>query len=148
MSIQWNVPVRAKLNSGRMSDALGKVYTEGKTVIRQGENGNCMFIILEGEAEVIRTLNGRDLTVARLRKGDIFGEMALIRKQARSATVRAATRLRVMTVDSRTFLQRVQEDPSIAMNLLRMLTERIEMLDEALTRAQPESERHQTEWMI
>jgi CRP-like cAMP-binding protein len=119
-----------------VADSLGKIFEVGEDVVRQGDEGDCMFVILDGRAEVIRSEGGSDLTVAVLEKGDIFGEMALIRKRTRSASVRALTPLRVMTVDRRTFLQRIQEDPSIALNLLKMMVDRVEALDAELTIAQ------------
>lgn len=116
-----------------MPDTLGKSYQPGEIVIKQGEDGDCMFAILDGEAEVVRRRKKKELTVAVLGKGDLFGEMALIGGRPRSATVRALTQLRVMTIDRRTFARRIQEDPAIAMNLLGMLVDRIESLDEELT---------------
>jgi CRP-like cAMP-binding protein len=116
-----------------MSDTLGKTYLPGEAVVEQGEHGDCMFAILDGEAEVVRRRKKKALTVAILGKGDLFGEMALIGHRPRSATVRALTPLRVMTIDRKTFARRIQEDPAIAINLLGMLVDRIESLDEELT---------------
>jgi CRP-like cAMP-binding protein len=121
-----------------MSQELGKVYRAGESVIVQGDLGDCMYVILDGRAEVIRTEGETQLVLARLSKGDVFGEMSVIKRSKRSATVKATTALRVLTVDNKTFLRRVQEDPSIALNLLRVMSERIERLDAKLTELQPD----------
>ena len=119
-----------------MKNELGKVYQPGESIIVQGELGDCMYVILEGRAEVIRTEGETPFVVAILGEGDIFGEMSVVKRRRRSATVRALTRLRTLTVDRKTFLQRVQEDPSIALNLLQVMSERIENLDAELTELQ------------
>jgi CRP-like cAMP-binding protein len=51
--------------------------------------------------------------------------MAIFEKQVRSATVRALSEARVLTVDKKTFIRRVQEDPTLAFNLVRMMSQRI-----------------------
>lgn len=104
---------------------LGKLYSDGEVVVRQGEAGNCMFVIQKGAAEVVRESHDGEVRVAVLKKGDIFGEMAIFQHDVRSATVRAAGEARVLTVDKRTFLRRVQEDPALALNILQILCERI-----------------------
>jgi CRP-like cAMP-binding protein len=120
----------SRVGGQRMSmDGLGKIYGDQQVVIRQGEIGDCMFVIQKGRVEVIREANGSDFRVAVLEEGDIFGEMAIFEKEFRSATVRALGEARVLTVDKRTFLRRVQEDPSLAFNLARLMSKRIRRLN-------------------
>lgn len=108
---------------------LGKLYGDGDVVVRQGEMGNCMFVIQQGSAEVLREGEGGEVRVATLKKGDSFGEMAIFDNEVRSATVRVVGEARILTIDKRTFLRRVQEDPTLAFNILRILCERIRRLD-------------------
>jgi CRP-like cAMP-binding protein len=109
--------------------ALGKVYGNGESIVRQGEMGDCMFVIQQGKVEVLREEGGKLFRLTELGPGEIFGEMALYEKVPRSATVRALGAVRALTVDKRTFLRRVQEDPSLAFNILRALSARIRTLD-------------------
>jgi len=106
-------------------NGLGKLYADGEVVVRQGESGNCMFVIQSGSAEVVREGEGEEVCVATLRKGDTFGEMSIFEREVRSATVRAMGEARILTVDKRTFLRRVQEDPTLAFNILSTLCGRI-----------------------
>ena len=106
-------------------EGLGKLYGDGEVVIRQGEIGNCMFVIQKGRAEVARESETGEVRVAVLKQGDSFGEMAIFEHEVRSATVRALGEARILTVDKRTSLRRVQEDPTLAFNILRVLCERI-----------------------
>ena len=115
---------------------LGKIYTDGSIIVKQGDSGNLMYIILKGEVEVIREDGGEQVILSTLTKGDIFGEMALFSGQPRSATIRSKGETRILTVDKRLFMTRVHEDPSLAFLLLKRMAERISQLDEEITRLQ------------
>lgn len=114
------------------SDGIGRVLQAGEVLFRQGDVGDCMYVIEDGEAEVIKSENGKDTRVAVMRSGDLFGEMAIIQRERRSATVRALTELRILTIDKRTFLRRVQEDPSLAFTVLHLMSQRVRALDNEL----------------
>lgn len=108
---------------------LGRRFADGEVVVRQGDTGDCMFTVQEGELEVVtRHEGGGEVRIGVMRKGDVFGEMAIFENEVRSATVRALGEARVLTIDKKTFLRRVQEDPSLAFNLVRMLSQRIRRL--------------------
>jgi CRP-like cAMP-binding protein len=120
------------------TEGLGKIYGDRQVVIRQGEIGDCMYAIQQGRVEVVRETADGDLRVAVLEEGDIFGEMAIFEKEVRSATVRALGEARVLTIDKRTFLRRVQQDPSLAFNVAQMMCKRIRHLNEELAALRPE----------
>ena len=73
--------------------------------------------------------------LARLSAGDFFGEMAIFERELRSATVRAVGEARVLKVDKRTLLRRIQEDPLLAVNLFRVLSERLRDMNAKLAGA-------------
>ncbi len=105
--------------------ALGKIYHDGEVIIREGEVGTCMFVIQEGQVEVLQERSGQQIRLAVREPGDFFGEMAIFERDVRSATVRALGEVRVLTVDDQTFLRRVHEDPSIAYRLVKTMSHRI-----------------------
>ena len=121
------------------SSGLGKTYADGEIIVRQGESGDCMFAIQKGRLEVIRSGKDGEVRVAVLEDGEIFGEMAIFEREVRSATVRALGEARVLTVDKKTFLRRVQEDPSLAFNLVRMMSRRIRRLSGEIADLRPGS---------
>ena len=123
------------MNSG----SLGKTYANGEIVVRQGESGDCMYAIQKGRLEVLRNSKDGEVRVAVLEEGEIFGEMAIFERELRSATVRALEDARVLTVDKKTFLRRVQEDPSLAFNLVRMMSSRIRRLSGEIADLRPGS---------
>jgi len=113
-----------------MKEVLGKTYDAGDDIVRQGEVGDCMFVIQEGEAEVlIDNEEGGQTRVDVMKAGEVFGEMAILERQTRSATVRALGPMRVLTIDKKTFLRRVQEDPSLAFMVLKAMSNRVRKLD-------------------
>jgi CRP-like cAMP-binding protein len=109
--------------------ALGKAYRSGDVIVRQGESGDCMYVILEGQIEVLAEEQGKEVRLAVLGEGDFFGEMALFEHAVRSATVRALGDVRVLTVDKRTLLSRIKDDPSLAFRIVEKLSHRIRELD-------------------
>jgi CRP-like cAMP-binding protein len=112
---------------------LGTTYADGDVVVRQGDPGDCMYVVLGGTAEVIRETPDCDVRIGMLVEGDIFGEMALFDREVRSATVRAVGEVRMLRVDQRTFFSRVHEDPSLAIKVMQKMSRRIRELDEELT---------------
>ncbi len=112
-----------------MSDLLGRVYQPGQDIVREGEAGDCMYVIQDGEVEVLRRVDGEQTVVDRMGAGDIFGEIAIVESTVRSSTVRAVTEVRAITIDRETFLRRVKEDPSLALNVLRVMAGRVRRLD-------------------
>jgi CRP-like cAMP-binding protein len=119
--------------------ALGAVYKNGDVIVRQGELGDCMYVVQSGEVEVVQATNGGEHRLAILGTGDFFGEMAVFEKEVRSATVRAHGEARALKVDKRTLLRRIKEDPLLAVNLLQTMSQRIRDLNVHLATLQGES---------
>lgn len=114
--------------------ALGKSYSDGEEIIRQGNEGESMYVVQSGRVEVIQsTPGGETQHLAFLEAGDFFGEMAIFEKQRRSATVRASGQARVLKIDKKTLLRRIREDPLLAVNLLKTMSHRIRELDAELS---------------
>jgi CRP-like cAMP-binding protein len=91
-------------------DATIQRYLPGECVVRQGEAGQELYVILEGTADVRIRQDGRSLTVATLQKGQFFGEMSLLTGEPRTATVVARTPLRVVAVGKQGLSRVAQED--------------------------------------
>lgn len=128
------------------NSALGQWYSSGQVIIREGELGDSIYAVQEGELEVFRQRkDGGEIRVATLHAGDIFGEMAILQKDVRSATVRTLTEARLLTLDKKTFLRRVHEDPSLAFNMVRMMARRIRSLNAQLGERRARIERRRAE---
>jgi NADH dehydrogenase len=78
-------------------------FEPGQAVFHQGDLGDRIYIIAGGEAEVVRTENGQDVNLARLGPGEYFGEMALLNKTTRSATVKCVAAMDVLSLPKSEF---------------------------------------------
>ena len=108
---------------------LGRVYNDEQIIIHQGEEGDSMYEIQDGQVEVIQEKDGKEIQLAVLGKGDFFGEMAVFDREVRSATVRALGIVRAITIDKRTFLKKITQDPSLAFRIVESMSRRIRELD-------------------
>lgn len=114
------------------SGTLGRMYTDGEVLVRQGDPGDCLYVIQEGTVEIVRETAGRETVLRTAGPGELIGEMAVFEKGERSATVRARGAVRALTVDRKNFLKRVHEDPSIAYRVVQTLSRRVRELSERL----------------
>jgi CRP-like cAMP-binding protein len=113
---------------------LGKIYQNGEVIVRQGEIGDCLYVIQEGQVEVLLEKDGEETRLRVAGKGEILGEMAVFERVTRSATVSALGEVRVLTVDKKNFLRRIQEDPSLAFRLVQMMSRRVRELSDEVAR--------------
>jgi flavin-dependent dehydrogenase len=114
--------------------ALGRVYQDGEIIVRQGEIGDCMFVVQEGQVEVIVERDGRETSLVVRGPGEFFGEMAIFEREVRMATVRAVGQARILTVDKKNFVRRMHEDPSLAYRLVQSMSHRIRQLSAEMAR--------------
>lgn len=119
--------------------SLGKHYEDGEVIVRQGENGNCMYVIQEGTVDVIASADGRELHLRSLGANDFFGEMALFEGETRTATIRSNGPSQILTIDKKSLLGGIHEDPSLAFRILQTMSYRIRDLTERLARCEEET---------
>ena len=113
---------------------LGRTYQDREVIVHQGDVGDCMYVIQEGEVEVFVERGGVEVHLAIHGPGAFFGEMALFDRDVRSATVRAIGEARVLTIDKKNFMRRVHEDPSLAFRIVETMSLRIRELVAEVTR--------------
>ncbi|MBW2203300.1 MAG: cyclic nucleotide-binding domain-containing protein, partial [Deltaproteobacteria bacterium] len=110
-------------------------YPGGEIVIREGESGETMFLIIKGEVSVIKGAGEegeREIELARIGTGDYFGEMALFEDAVRSATIRTAEEARFLILHKQEFTEIVREYPQIALHICKALSGRIRELHEKI----------------
>lgn len=111
---------RAELNHvAQLSDE--QEVADGEVLVEEGDDVGGFFVIIEGEAVVTR--GGEH--AARLRQGQVFGELALLLQVARTATVTADGPGRVLRIDPRQFQAMLLEHPQVAVRLLAVLADRL-----------------------
>lgn len=101
-----------------------RVYGRGETVVRQGEEGNSLFIVLRGGLEVL--FDGKK--IGELSVGEFFGEMSLLTGEKRRATVVAAEEVRLIEVSKEALSPVIASHPSILAGLSECLERRLEQI--------------------
>jgi CRP-like cAMP-binding protein len=129
LDLLHSVPLFAGLDR-RHLERLGMLTEEvdvpaGKVLIRQGEHGDDLMIIVSGEVGVER--DGARLN--QLGPGDFFGEIALVAGGPRTATVTAETVARLLVVNHRDFHAMMDEFPEVAVQVLTTLAHRLRELE-------------------
>ncbi len=100
-------------------------FQPAQIVFLEGQSGDVMYVIIEGEVEI---LVGNNL-IETLRAGEIFGEMALIDTKPRSATAVAKTGCKLAPVNRKRFIFLVQQTPNFALQLLAVMSERLRRMN-------------------
>jgi CRP-like cAMP-binding protein len=98
-----------------------ETYSAGETIFREGDPCGSMYVIQQGEVDVV--VNGR--VVETVGPDGIFGEMALVDASLRSATAVAKTDARVVPLDEQKFMSHVLRTPFFALQVMRVLAHRL-----------------------
>ncbi len=119
-----NVPVLAGLSEdllGRLAQQVGEVRVRANEwVMRKGDPADSMFIVRSGRVEVIDE-GPPEALIRILRRGDVLGELALLRQGTRSASVRARRDAELLELDRANFEALIQAAPSFALGLTRAM---------------------------
>lgn len=93
----------------------------GKTVVREGDTGRHLYVILEGRASVAR----RGRRIGELASGEFFGELALLDHRPRSATVTAVSDMRVLVLGPQKLDVLIEREPAMARRMLQEMAKRV-----------------------
>lgn len=111
-------------------------YLKDENIINEGDVGDCMYIIVKGTVEIYKshpeTKEKKILNY--LKETDFFGEMAILDRELRSASVRAQTDIRLLAVKQKGFEDLIYKNPQIALLLIRHLSFRLRKLSDSAAR--------------
>jgi len=115
--------------------AVPRSYGRGQVVFRQGDHGDTCYVVRSGSVRVTHDhTDGRTITLAELRPGDMFGELAMFNSEVRSATVQAledSSALALLAGDMRRMLL---SHPHIAVNMLSWMSDRLRAANDRIAR--------------
>jgi CRP-like cAMP-binding protein len=94
---------------------------EGKVMAKEGDRGREFFVLLEGEADVTKG----DKSINTMHDGDFFGEIALVTRMPRTASVTATTAVRVLVITERDFASLLKHSEEVGRSVAEALAERI-----------------------
>jgi CRP/FNR family transcriptional regulator, cyclic AMP receptor protein len=115
--------------------AVPRTYESGEAVFREGDSGDTCYVVREGSVRVTRRhSDGRVITLAELRPGAIFGELAMFGGETRSASVEALERTRALAILSGDMRRIMLRHPEIAVKMLEGLADRLRGANERIAR--------------
>jgi CRP/FNR family transcriptional regulator, cyclic AMP receptor protein len=100
-------------------------YRRGDVIFERGDVADRMYVVAEGEVEIVIG----DIVIDVVGPEGIFGEMALIGKEPRSATARARSDCRIVEIPEKRFLYLTQETPYFALEVMRVMADRLRRRD-------------------
>lgn len=107
----------------------------GEYVFEEGDLGTEMYIVQDGSVVILKNLRGEEKELARLSRGDFFGEMSVLEDLPRTASARALADCRLIQINSSTFDQMLRKNPEIAVRMMRKLSRRLRETDQMLRAA-------------
>jgi HAMP domain-containing protein len=123
-----SVPIFADLDDSSLrwinQIAKEKVYAAGETIVKENDEGDALYIIVSGSVRVIKESN-RQVTIAILQERDYFGEMALLNREPRSASVEAQEETKLLVITQDDFQSLLLTKSQITFALFRTLSRRL-----------------------
>ena len=105
---------------------FAKTYPPGTVVFREGETGDEMYIIQRGKVRVSKEFAGKAHVIAVLEKGEFFGEMAIMSRLRRTATVTAIDEVEALAFDREGLLKMITRNPRIGLSIIDRLCRRLQ----------------------
>ena len=107
------------------ADVKRRTYPKDCMIFAEGEPGNELYIIENGTVKITKLINGQEVVLALLKKGDIFGEMALLEDKPRTANVETNEECTLFAVNRSNFSEIIKEQPELVARLTSLFAERI-----------------------
>lgn len=110
-------------------------FKAGTTLFNQGDPGDAAYVVLAGAADVLVNSDSGEIKVATVGPNSIIGEIAILCDVNRTATVRANSPLEVLRIDKAQFLEMLSEFPEMAVQIIRVLADRLSHTTQELSEA-------------
>ena len=117
-------------------EGIERDFAPGAWIVREGDKGNSLFILVEGDVEVVKHADSpRAVTLATLRRGTFFGEMCIVEPMPRAASVLTLSPVKAIEIKAATLYHLFKQMPDqysiVLLNLARDMARRLRQLDEA-----------------
>ena len=135
LSVLQKHPIFGEIGEERIKQlcafATVRKVQAGITIFTKGDPGTALFAVRQGTVKIsVPAIDGREAVFNVLREGEIFGEIALLDGQPRTADAVALSDCELMVIDRRDFLAFVQSEPRVAMRLIELLCARLRFASE------------------
>jgi membrane protein len=117
--------------SGRLLSKYGKAFAKGETLIKEGEHSKTSFLLVEGEVGVYKESDGPSRKLGKLGKGELFGEMAYLLNEPRTATVIAETEVKALVLPPDTLEELMRYSAPLSRHIIDTLCQRLERMNQS-----------------
>jgi len=107
------------------SIAEEELFPDGDMIAQQGEPGDALFVIVSGEVSVVISKDGHNVEAVRRRSGEYVGEMSIINREPRMATLIAVGDVRALCIDQKSFEGLIRERPEVSLAVIQVLSKRL-----------------------
>ena len=114
--------------SQAIADPAMLIYRPGGKIFKEGEDGDTLYLIEEGEVEISRMVNGKKVVLHTLGAGGVFGEMALLNHTTRMATATAVKQTKLFLVPSYVLDQQMDSSGALVQKLVYALIENLRVI--------------------
>ena len=115
-------------------EKFGTSFKNNEIIFKEGEDGIQMYIIQDGSVKISRTIGNREHTIDIIKKGDFFGEMAIVSRIKRTATATAIGDVQLLAFNREGFVQMIEKNAKIALNIIDKLCKRLEHTNSQIKR--------------
>lgn len=132
LDVPFLTPLSAEQRLALAEEAQIGTYQTGTNIVTEGEFGDTFYIIYDGMVTVYKQMRDEQVEVGNRSAGTFFGEMALIQRKQRSATVRAATDVVLIEINRDGFDNVILQGRDIMLQVLKEVTHRLRMTDQQM----------------
>ena len=123
------VPMFGKLDPARLKllafTSRALTFAPGETMVRVGEPSDSVYLILEGNADILGSTAQGEFVIGTVGSNALIGEMGVLMNGPRTVTVRAQGEVRALKISASMFVRLVSENPEVALDVMRVLSERL-----------------------
>ncbi|MGZ3692265.1 MAG: Crp/Fnr family transcriptional regulator [Pseudobdellovibrio sp.] len=114
-------------HEAKFSHEMIETFADGECIFEEGDIGRDLYIVQSGEIRIVKNINNQQLELARFKRGDFFGDMALLQSIPRYAGAYALGETRLLILKPGGFLLKIRRDPTFAFEMLQQLSLRIKV---------------------
>ena len=107
-------------------------YEDGECIFEEGDTGRDLYIVQSGSAQILKKTKEYTVEMAVFKKGDFFGDMALLQSLPRYASAYAKGKTRLLILKPAGFLLKIRRDPTFAFEMIQQLSYRVKMSNDRL----------------
>jgi CRP/FNR family transcriptional regulator, cyclic AMP receptor protein len=114
-------------NEAKFSHEMIETFQDGDAIFEEGDIGRDLYVVQSGEVRIVKNVNGQSIELVKFRKGDFFGDMALLQSIPRYASAYASGETRLLILKPGGFLLKIRRDPTFAFEMLQQMSLRIKV---------------------